>query len=190
MESPPARRRFTLADAMVLVAATAAGLPLSQAFYAALIENRPGRLGPIRSASDLLRYAPTGAVAASPCLALWSLALTLLVLRRPRPRWRRLMTRPGPVACLAAAAAYAACTAMLALLWALPGHGVGPPDWALLPALILPLQIGIAVAATWSLLALTRRWRPEPVWIDRWGRLLGLCWIALVPLGIWVILVS
>jgi hypothetical protein len=37
---------------------------------------------------------------------------------------------------------------------------------------------GWTVAAIWLLLALSGRWRPEPSWIDRLGRLLGVVWIA------------
>ena len=34
-----------------------------------------------------------------------------------------------------------------------------------------------AVAAAWLGLALSRRWRPEPGWIDRVGRLIGVLWL-------------
>jgi hypothetical protein len=37
---------------------------------------------------------------------------------------------------------------------------------------------GFTVAAIWSLLALSGRWRPERSWIDRLGRLLGVAWIG------------
>jgi hypothetical protein len=35
-----------------------------------------------------------------------------------------------------------------------------------------------AIAGAWTLLALSRRWKPDPGWIDRLGRLLGSCWIG------------
>ncbi len=34
------------------------------------------------------------------------------------------------------------------------------------------------IPITWLLLVLGRRWRPEPGWIDRAGRLLGWSWIV------------
>ncbi|MFO0955968.1 MAG: hypothetical protein U0800_00720 [Isosphaeraceae bacterium] len=37
---------------------------------------------------------------------------------------------------------------------------------------------GLTVAAVWLVLALSGRWRPEPSWIDRLGRLVGAAWIA------------
>jgi hypothetical protein len=40
-------------------------------------------------------------------------------------------------------------------------------------------RIEPAVVASWVALALARRWRPEPSWVDRAGRALGAYWIAL-----------
>ena len=36
----------------------------------------------------------------------------------------------------------------------------------------------LAVAGAWLALALSGRWRPEPDWLDRAGRVLGLLWIV------------
>ncbi len=113
-------------------------------------------------------------------LTFFLLALTLgflpLRLRRPRPPLRRLMCQPGMAACCAVAvvtlvdatswAIYWAkldpqnADAMLARYWR--GHSHHP---------------GIAVAATWLGLLLSRRWRPEPGWVDRSGRLIGVLWL-------------
>lgn len=41
---------------------------------------------------------------------------------------------------------------------------------------------GPAVAAVWLVLAVAGRWRPEPSWIDRSGRVLGVTWIVLAAL--------
>ncbi len=42
---------------------------------------------------------------------------------------------------------------------------------------------GSAVAVVWASQALGRRWKPEAGAIDRFGRFLGVCWIATVPRG-------
>ena len=42
-----------------------------------------------------------------------------------------------------------------------------------------------AVAVAWILLAAGRRWRPEPHWLDRTGRVLGWFWVAMIPLSCW-----
>ena len=36
----------------------------------------------------------------------------------------------------------------------------------------------VLTAAGWSVLIFDRRWRPEPSWIDRAGRCLGIYWLA------------
>jgi hypothetical protein len=36
-------------------------------------------------------------------------------------------------------------------------------------------------------LAVTRRWHPRPSWLERLGQALGLGWLAIFLLGIWVI---
>ena len=38
----------------------------------------------------------------------------------------------------------------------------------------------LPVATAWMALALGRRWRPEPSWVDRTGRALGFAWIGLM----------
>jgi hypothetical protein len=39
--------------------------------------------------------------------------------------------------------------------------------------------VGIAVTAAWVNLAVCDRWKPEAGWIDRLGRAVGVCWIAI-----------
>ena len=45
---------------------------------------------------------------------------------------------------------------------------------------VQPLPLAAAVAGTWLVLALDRRWRPEPSWIDLTARCLGVYWLARV----------
>jgi hypothetical protein len=40
--------------------------------------------------------------------------------------------------------------------------------------------VGVAVGAAWVNLAVCGRWRPEPEWIDRLGRIVGACWLAMM----------
>jgi hypothetical protein len=47
-------------------------------------------------------------------------------------------------------------------------------------------ETGLAVAAAWMALLLTGRWRAEPSWIDRAGRILGVLWIGyFIGLRLW-----
>jgi hypothetical protein len=41
------------------------------------------------------------------------------------------------------------------------------------------------VATAWLMLALSGRWRSEPSWIDRLGRIIGVFWVGLLPLS-WI----
>jgi hypothetical protein len=34
------------------------------------------------------------------------------------------------------------------------------------------------ILCAWDLLVLCGRWKAEQTWIDRWGRLLGVCWVS------------
>ncbi|MGO9465028.1 MAG: hypothetical protein ACLQIB_12215 [Isosphaeraceae bacterium] len=90
-------RKFTLLDAMILVAATAAGLALLRMLLA---EGRFS-LGAIfvgRFTSRVLG----GIEWAYPFLMMWTFALVILGLRPPRPPIRRLARQPGMAACSAA----------------------------------------------------------------------------------------
>src|SRR5262249_5094811 len=46
-------------------------------------------------------------------------------------------------------------------------------------------MIGVSVGSSWVLLPVSGRWRPEPTWIARAGRVLGWFWIAILPLTTW-----
>src|SRR5205823_8469100 len=85
-------------------------------------------------------------------------AFLILRLRGPRPPAHRLIWQPGMMAC------------WLVCLEYIPFGMLGPVG-----AYLLSGSVAIAwLAAWWS-----GRLRPEPGWIDRLGRFLGACWIAL-----------
>jgi hypothetical protein len=156
-------RRWALLDAMILVGAIAVGLGAARWWY-----DQPGYVNP--SALD----------AQSVCeLIAWLLlplspALIGVRLRRPRPRWRRLVRQPGFQANLLVG---------MATVAALFNN-----RWGYRPTLFqVPFGIGSdqvnevapVVAVGWVLTALVGRRRPEPGMIDRLGRALGWAWIAL-----------
>jgi hypothetical protein len=43
---------------------------------------------------------------------------------------------------------------------------------------VAPIEVALVVATGWIILILSRRWRPQPNWIDRAGRAFGLFWIV------------
>ena len=104
---------------------------------------------------------------------------------RPAPSRRRRFDPPGLAACLAVSAA-----SLVNSWWAWDIAVISPSvpyNVFSVAALrvVEPLPLAAAVAGIWSVLIFDRRWRPEPSWIDRAGRCLGIYWLAaglVVPL--------
>jgi len=179
------QRAFTLFDAVVLIAATGSAFALFRTMQIVYWGGR-GRL----LFALILQH---GAETTIPFLTMFSLALAGLRLRQPRPPLRNLARQPGMIAC---------CAAMLTLVievlgiilgeLILPPHAVIartiPPYLKLsLPGgilhdvrgtVVLQANAGGAVAAAWLILALAGVWRSESSWIDRFGRALGMSWLA------------
>jgi hypothetical protein len=180
------RRRFRLLDAMILVAATAAGCVAMRwvvrktdgaISWAALYEAREYLP---RNPQDFLRvssYIAAGLLL--PLVTVWTLALIPLRLLAPRLRFRRLARQPGMMA------AWASCVTLvfLGLQVLLVALILGRGDAAdlLEPDSIIasvPMFVALAVSASWITLLLGRRWRADSDWIDRFGRALGVFWIV------------
>ena len=195
----PAPRRLTISDAMLIVAAVAVGLIAIRPF---LLELGPGatidalvvRLRAMPR-TDLIRTIPALGLMAAPTLASLSLALVALRLRRPRPRLHRLVRQPGFTACFASVVACLACaSAILALRGTYFMDSIGGSDDIGLAQLFAAIVLSSSVVAsgfvilTWLGLAISRNWRPEPGWIDRFGRVLGVFWLVMFGLGIWAVM--
>jgi hypothetical protein len=169
-------RRFRLSDAIVLVAALAISMAIHRTYWTLLHYHPP------QAAFDP-RWLISEIVGASTIYVL-ILALTLVILARvsPRPHREVLAIRPGFMACLVLLAA----SAPMAILSPMSDLGEMPG----LPFDILTVRTirkvfivgGIAVASCWFTMAMGRRWAPEPSWIDRLGRIIGLYAISAYPL--------
>lgn len=170
-------RKFTLLDLLILIAATAAGLGAMRALSPDH-DNFTAPYSPISPPT----WMNWGSVVAlnwafylSPLLAAWTLGILALRLRRPRPSLRRLAFQPGWVACCVATVGIAAGTVMT-LIGVYGRYGIGYYFD------LVPYPVGVAVAAAWTQLAVSGRWRSEGSWIDRAGRVMGIAWLAIVPL--------
>ncbi len=104
----------------------------------------------------------------------------VLRLRRPRPTFRRLTCQPGAVACFAVPTWVLLDVADSLIQEGLrgdriAGRSLGLWIWYLLepPSAVCVFVVPIV----WGLLVSGRRWRPEPGWIDRTGRVLGWSWL-------------
>jgi hypothetical protein len=189
------RRRITLFDLMVLTAATALGLSLTQfgwlrkaagAWIFAAPVVKSGGSG-YASKTWMLPIAER-VVPLLPCMAAWTAAFLVTRLRGPRPRRRRLVLQPGLVAAVAALSTLAFESALLIGSASFDGRfrWAGPDrisDFVANAIVLLAHHAGWAVAVSWLTLGLIGHWRPEPSWVDRWGRLLGVTWIVIGPMA-------
>jgi hypothetical protein len=204
MQAASPRRRFRLLDAMILVAATAAGCALSQPVSHALVgdlswETLPEIWNPPYRSSltdwDVLEErAILVACLTMPLVFVWTLALIPIRLVGPRPPFRRLTRQPGMMA---------ACATMMAIAFIGLQFAAGLTviGWDSTCELVLgyssafvPTLIGLAVSVSWMTLLVGRRWRAEPSWVDRLGRALGVFWIlsafAVIVLGLFLVISS
>ncbi len=101
-----------------------------------------------------------------PFLILWASGLMVLRLVRPRPGISALFRQPGWWACFGS---------LLGVVLAIAAEGVIEFP---APSGIVPLTVLVA----WVVLAVTRKWQSEASWIDRAGRLLGILWLATIPI--------
>lgn len=156
------RRRFTLLDAMVLVAATAPALAAWRAIHPEVQGNDEEIAG------------------ISLLLAAWSWA-ALFLRRGPfGAKGRRPACGPGDAACMAA------CVAItLVIIFFLVGIlkrslGGGSPLQITLAPTISPLAVAPAVLASWLATAAVGQWRREVDWLGWAGRVLGVGWIVIL----------
>jgi hypothetical protein len=154
-------RPFTIADAMILVAAVAIGLATARGTMDYPFWHR---LGPTKHAAPITGF-----------LLVMTLAIVPIRLRRPRPSFRRLMRQPGMAACAAVLLVMGVDGGIWVLYcWkhAYPLVQYLPNFWQVNSGRIAP-----AVAAVWLGMFLSRRCRVEPGWIDRLGRAIGFGWL-------------
>lgn len=170
------RRPLTLADAMLLVAAMTPGLILLRiAAGFGLFKAEPFRkLPPGRYFAEFL------SVAGGCVLLSLTLAVLILAARRPRPTVRDVVGGPGILACLAV---------MVALVLPLAYFATGVmTSHGLVVNMIVPYNnmfgrlvngAGPMIIGAWLALSVVGRWRLQPTWTDRFGCVVGACWVLL-----------
>lgn len=158
-------RRVTIADGMVLIAATTVGLAMARSYARSLYQEIPTPSG-LRT---LLVFQGT-----APCLVFTGMfALIPLRLRRPRPKLGTLVRQPGFAACCAGAAAFAAgVLTTISTRDLFSGGDTASFFWASCAG-----WGDSIVPGAWLFLTLSGRWRAKADWIDRLGRILGAFWI-------------
>lgn len=160
-------RPVHLADIMLLVAATALGLVGTRLCYLQM-----------RQIQTDLFHPENLVVLASPTMAAVSLALLISECTLRRRKFSDLSRCPG-------FAANGVTALVMALMFV---HRLALNPHTLRGFRIITLfdygffwpatsEVGEGVLVCWITLACTGCWRPEPTWIDRTGRVLGVVWI-------------
>jgi hypothetical protein len=166
MMGQPSARWFGIIDCMGVVAAAAVAVALTRYHL--------GRISMARTPGVAIAHV-TRFVALPLC---WMVVAMRSVGRGPG---RRRPMPPGVAACVGVIVA----TCITLSFWvhvvitSMPGVGWADQPWEFIPQQIVdPRPPAIAVGSVWAVLALDRRWRPEPRWLDRLGRIVGVYWLA------------
>jgi hypothetical protein len=168
-EQPGTPRLFFLSDAMMLIAAAAIALAVGRGYFNHYRQIRGGSIVDMRS--QVIFTCSFIALA-------WTLALIPLgsigFLSSSR------VFRPGMAMCLAVALNVAFMTYYHAwgLIQSQGRQDLKTEFWNLTAQSVLPYQNAMVIAVAWAILWRSGSWRPEPTWIDRLGRFLGICWIG------------
>jgi hypothetical protein len=187
-------RRFTLIDAMIFIAASAPGfLHLKHCIDDPILgaNSQIGANSQKLGVNLMILYHYINFII--PFMLMMTIAVLIIRLRKPRPPCRRIFRQPGTMACFGAIA-----VVLLEAVGSLIAYGMLAFDssdgsfWAVAQEITdwawmgeryweIPPRIGHVVGILWLVSILSRRWYPEPSWIDRLGRILGGFWIALIP---------
>jgi hypothetical protein len=172
----PKSRPFSLSDAMSLIIALALGLAVARPAIA-LIENAV-RLVPQNHFRTMAGAIQLAWILNTIVLSfLFFLLPTFLILRLKRPRapLRSIIGQPG----------FAACAVSVAVVLALLPIELLPAGLARqIMEITAPVLMTTAAPLAWLSLIATRRWDPEPSWIDRLGRIFGGLWMVAFPANI------
>lgn len=183
---------WRVTDVMALVAALALACGWLRALGAAWAD--PGAYVTLGGGGRVWLARLASLIAATlPSLAVATLAIIVLQCARHGVT-RRLVARPGMLAC-GVASVFLAAPIGGALLWVVfrglvHGHAAlrlatsqavasvydSMADWGYL--------IGFAVAVAWIVLGVVRGWKGESDGYDRIGRLLGWAWVVLAPAAV------
>jgi hypothetical protein len=166
------RRKATIADAMLLII----GVGLAFSAWRGIMWMPMWRGVP--ESFQLYHFRALAMVA---FLIPLSLSLLAIVLRPPRPRFRRLASEPAVVVGLSAFFVLVIDTALLLMLMGLVGWSMSTftGGKVIYYCRLLAEQTGMAISTTWLIQAVSGRCRRPRSWIDISAWVLGAWWIIL-----------
>lgn len=183
-------RDFLIIDALALTAATAVGIAGTLHARASWGYAWFWNLAEGWSVGATLRRLMTLGALLLPGLAAWTATVLAARFIPPRPSLRRIALQPGSAACgvallvlivetvgqVVSVVCFEYSRGYLGAEWKVFGFA----GWWHTDVLLKILgPIAFAIAAAWTVLLVSRLGRPESSWIDRVGRALGACWIAM-----------
>jgi hypothetical protein len=196
LNAKPTRRPFRLMDAMILIAATAvasgvaiwieraSGEAISwsdipQLFTGLFGGTVPGTVD-LGMTGRVLRLVFALGSLALPFFVAWTLAIVPMRLLGPRPRFRRLGRQAGTMAAIAASLGIATSALQVActLIYSIFGNQSDPLFFLALLGGVASYP-GLSVFVAWMTLLVGGRWRAEPDWLDRAGRVFGAYWMIM-----------
>jgi len=178
------RRNFTILDAMVVVGAIAISIAWTMGAAGDILRRSTDGVPP-NARFPLVTYLMWWIPIMVPCLAPGTVALFLLQVRGPRPERSDLSRRPGFDACASVTLVLALQVVLIVVAYGLKqvlgmtfarSVSVAPTHWAIVRS---STDTGVVVVGAWLVLTWGRWWSAEASWLDRAGRFLGICWIAL-----------
>lgn len=186
-------RKFTLRDAMMLVAATAIAIRWSCGMLSGVVIFRlihrsamtfpqPGVWEQIVKRFPLSTWLQLWVRGAVPFLASWTVTMVVYsFLHQPRQRLDQLTRQPGFAACCAGTMAMVIDAAWITARGLVCSY---PDPWGELWILITVnlVDVGFAIGGARMMLAGLGIWNTERDWVDRLGRFLGISWIAVAML--------
>jgi hypothetical protein len=187
--NPDVRRRFGIADGLILIAGLAAGLGLVRTVAPGVSPDqiRDAFARPNQEWSAWGVFATSlelSSILAVPFLAGWTPACLLIQCTAPRPAWRRLIRQTGFVACLIPTGVVSITVATVSVcvrltIWKAENSSIPYFKSHLLGGLLA----GSGVLWSWVTMGLCGVGRPRPTWTDRLGRLTGAAWVAVGALS-------
>jgi hypothetical protein len=175
-------RRFNLIDGMLLIAAIGEGLALRR--FLGLDDRSPYFMPGMSLLQKVFNGFELAANESLPFLFTVTVNVLAMRLRKPRETLIRIARQPGYVACVVSSlmSVFILISVCPLFFFLSQQSAIGVFGY------VCGAMSGCAVTGAWLAMAVGRRCRPLPSWIDRLGRLCGIAWISTLVLKMLLIL--